>query len=42
MATPGVPGPVPLPRARPAETGAPAETTEGSGNFLTHLFGQTH
>jgi hypothetical protein len=42
MATPGVPGAIPLPRARPAETGAPAETTEGSGNFLTHLFGQTH
>ena len=38
-----VTGAVPLPRARPADTGAPAEaTTDGSGNFLTHLFGQTH
>jgi hypothetical protein len=43
MATPGAGGPVPLPRARPSDTGAPAETTtDGGGNFLNHLFGQTH
>jgi hypothetical protein len=36
-------GPVPLPRARPADAGTPAEaTTDSGGNFLTHLFGQTH
>jgi hypothetical protein len=44
MATPGVgAGPVPLPRARPSDAGTPAESASDSGgNFLTHLFGQTH
>jgi hypothetical protein len=35
-------GPIPLPRRRPAEADAASDPPPDNGNFLTHLFGQTH
>jgi hypothetical protein len=37
-------GPIPLPRKRPtdADTASNTPPADGSSNFLTHLFGQTH
>jgi hypothetical protein len=35
-------GAIPLPRRRPADAEATADPPPDSGNFLTHLFGQTH
>jgi hypothetical protein len=35
-------GPIPLPRRRPADAAATPDPPPDSGNFLTHLFGQTH
>jgi hypothetical protein len=35
-------GPIPLPRRRPADASATPDPPPDSGNFLTHLFGQTH
>jgi hypothetical protein len=35
-------GPVPLPRRRPADADATRDPPPDSGNFFTHLFGQTH
>jgi len=35
-------GPIPLPRRRPADTDTASEPSPDNGNFLTHLFGQTH
>jgi len=35
-------GPVPLPRRRPADADTTSDPPPDSGNFLTHLFGQTH
>jgi hypothetical protein len=35
-------GPIPLPRRRPADADATSDPPPDNGNFLTHLFGQTH
>jgi hypothetical protein len=35
-------GPVPLPRRRPADADTTSDPSPDNGNFLTHLFGQTH
>ena len=35
-------GPVPLPRRRPADADTTSDPPPDNGNFLTHLFGQTH
>jgi len=35
-------GPIPLPRRRPADAGTASDPPPDSGNFFTHLFGQTH
>jgi hypothetical protein len=35
-------GPIPLPRRRPADAAATPDPPPDSGNFLTHLFGQSH
>jgi hypothetical protein len=35
-------GPIPLPRRRPTDADATTDPPPDSGNFLTHLFGQTH
>jgi hypothetical protein len=35
-------GPIPLPRRRPADADTASDPPPDNGNFLTHLFGQTH
>jgi hypothetical protein len=35
-------GAIPLPRRRPADADAASDPPPDNGNFLTHLFVQTH